>query len=190
MKSLKRQINRQKAKIIILSIVIWILSSIGFTWLLYNKEMERVKNVSAQAIEGVLPWGVGFAAVALLWGLIVLIIVELKDNHNKGLKRLTEEERLELEQMVDIDFFKLKLTMGELLVVLNANGYTLKIIPIRDIARVYMKRNGPAKPRYSAFDVIHFCMKSGKTIRSSAVAITDPIYPIIKMNVDSLAERI
>ena len=190
MQELKRQIRRQKVKMFFLSLIIWGIGSIGFAWLIYSKEMERGTS-STQAMESIMPWGIGFAGVLLVWILAVFIVVDIKDDYNKELNSLTESEKAELEQEIrGIDLFRVKLTVGNSLVILNANGYTLKLIHIRNINRVYMKQVVKLKRRMTDSFVIHFHTKSGKEILSSAIAVTDPVYPMVEAIVDNLARRI
>ena len=194
MREIKKQINKQKTKTIKLVIVIWLLASISFTWFIYDEAMNRTVNaIPAQAIEEVLPWGIGFSAISLLWVFAVLLVTEIKDKNSEVFRKLTKEEKMELEQeMADIDLFEMKLTVGTSIAILNANGYTLKLIPIKDIDEMYIRREKPIwhKQRLPDFYVMHFHMKSGQKILSSAIPITDPIWPIVKTVFDNLATRI
>ena len=194
MREIKKQINKQKTKTIKLVIVIWLLASISFTWFIYDEAMNRKAGaIPAQAIEEVLPWGIGFSAISLLWVFAVLLVTEIKDKNSKVFRKLTKEEKMELEQeMADIDLFEMKLTVGTSIAILNANGYTLKLIPIKDIDKMYVRREKPFRHRQRLpdFYVMHFHMKSGQKILSSAIQVTDPIWPIVKTVFDNLAARI
>ena len=190
MGELKRQIRRQKAKIILLALALWLAASAGFAGFIYSEELERAAT-AAQALEQIAPWGIGLAAILLLWIVAVILVLECKDDHNKVLKSLTEVEKETLErEIVGRNLFQLKFTAGRSLVILNANGYTLKLIPIRDIAQIYMKESPGARPRLPNFLVVHLHTKSGKKIRSSVIAVTEPIYPLVEAVFDELASRL
>jgi len=192
MSELTRQIRRQKTKNIFMALGVWLAASVVFAGFIYNDQLENSRVVAATPVfKNVLIWGGGLAALFLLFVLAVLIIAELKDDHKKVLNSLAEAERETLEQEIaGLNLFLLKITVTSSFVILNANGYTLKLIPIKDITKMRMFKMPGARPRNSNFSVIHFHTKSGKNIRSSAIAVTDPIYPLIKNIFDDLASEI
>ena len=190
MRELKRQIRRQKAKVILLALALWLAASVGFAAFMYDEQLERAAT-AAQALEQIAPWGLGFAAISLLWILAVILVLEYKDDHKRVLQGLTELESETLaRETVGSNLFRLKFTAGSTLVILNANGYTLKLIPIRDITQIRMEKSSGAKPRLPNFSVMHLRTKSGKQIRSSAIAVTDPLHPLMEAVFDDLASRV
>ena len=190
MQELKKQIRKQKTKVILWAILSWAAAGVLFSWFIYSEEIDRMVSAE-QAIKSALPWGICFAAVLLVWLLVMFIVLEVKDDHNKVLAGLTEVEKEKLAHEIDGEnLFLLKLTVGNSLVILNANSYTLKLIPIKSITQARMVNLPGAKRRMADTAVMYFHTDSGKEIRSSAIAVTDPVYPIVKIVFDKLSSRV
>lgn len=192
MQEFKKQIRRQKIKIIMLSLLLGSIASVGFTWFVYHDATRKYANIQ-QASE---IWnrasfaGVLFASVSFVFIGVVFVIAEIKDNHKQVLKSLTEQEREKFFQEIEgKKLFQGKLMVGTSLVTLNANGYALKLIPIKDMERAYMKWKQKVKGRLH-FVVICFHMKTGEVIKSSAIDVRTLIYRDIKPIFDNLTSQI